>query len=135
VRKIIKSLLLSMTMALVFALPVLAEGPPAISADVATVSQQITNLRELELPFRNNPSITLNGRIFDLTVELQIHKLKFESEATFSDIAKATMIPVIDNSTLTLKGRHFNSIALMASYGFISDDDAIDQLQALIMVQ
>jgi len=124
-KKLIKSLILAMTLTLMFTLPVLAEE----TTDAATMAQEIADVRSLEM----FGMITLDARIFNLTTELQIHKLKVESDSTFAQIAQGLMFS--DGDTLTLKARRFNCIALMSSYGFMTDDEAIDQLQALSLVQ
>jgi len=124
-KKLIKSLVLSMTLTLMFALPVLAEE----TTDAATMAQEIADVRSLEM----FGMITLDARIFNLITEIQIHKLKVEPDYIFAKIAQSLMFPIGDG--LTLEGREFNRIALMASYGFLTDDEAIVQLQTLRLVR
>jgi len=124
-KRIVKSIILAMALTLVFTLPVLADE----TTDTTAMAQKIADVRSLEM----FGMITLDARIFNLTTEIQIHKLKVETDSTFAQIAQSLMFPVGD--TLTLKARRFNCIALMSSYGFMTDDEAIAQLQALTLIQ
>jgi len=124
-KRIVKPIILAIVLTLMFALPVLAEE----TTNTATMAQKIENVRSLEM----FGMITIDARIFNLITEIQIHKLKVEPDSKFAQIAQSLMFPIDD--TLTLKGRRFNCIALMSSYGFLTDDEAIEQLQALILVQ
>lgn len=100
----------------------------AAPAPAPDMSGQIASMRRQKLQM--GPGITINGRILNLTIELQIHKLRSESESTFKSMVQGMMFQE-SSGTLTLKARQFNSIANQAIYGSISDDSAISQLQAL----
>jgi len=124
--KRIKSMVLAIMMVMVFVLPVMAEE----TTDTSDVAQKIANVRSMEVC----GEITLDARIFDLTTELQIRRLKIEPDTAFIGAISQLAFPVSDAESLSLKGRRFNCIALMSMYGFISDDEAIAQLQALSLV-
>jgi len=98
------------------------------------MSEQIAAMRKQKI--QAGPGISLNGRIQNLITELQIHKLRSESESTFKSIVQGMMFQ--ENSslgTLSAKAKQFNSIAIQAIYGSISDDTAISQLQTLSQIK
>ena|GEM_PF-5530498 len=125
--RFIKAVILAMTLTLVFVMPAMADE----TTDAAVVAQEIATVRSMEV----FGMITLDARIFDLTTELQIHKLKAEPNSTFVTAAQGLMLPMSDMSKLSLDGRKFNCIALLSMYGFTSDDEAISQLQELRLAQ
>jgi len=92
------------------------------------MSGQIATMRKQKL--QAGPGISINGRILNLTIELQIHKLRSESESTFKSVVQGMMFQE-SSGTLTLKAKQFNSIATQAINGSISDNSAISQLQTL----
>ena len=104
---------------------------PVVKATPAPdMSEQIAAMRKQKI--QAGPGVSLNGRILNLITELQIHKLRSESESTFKSIVQGMMFQ--ENSslgTLSVKAKQFNSIAVQAIYGSINDDTAISQLQTL----
>lgn len=134
-KKFIKTIALAMLLTIAPSLPVLAEETQPAIVDTTSIVQQIDYIRSLKIVPREGQRITPDARIFNLTVELYIHKLKFEPEEIFQSMVQETMFPQGENVRLTLKAKQFNSIAIQAMYGMISDDDAIYQLQILSIAE
>jgi hypothetical protein len=93
----------------------------------AEKKETITYLRSLKV---ESDFITLDARILNLMVEIEIHKLGVESEDQFKKQVEKTMFP--STASLTLEGKTFQSIAAMVLNDMIGDDKALAQLQALI---
>ena len=124
--RIIKTLFLTLALTLLFTMPAFAD-----ETTDANIAQGIAAVRQLEL----FGMVTVDARIFDLETELVIHKLKVEPNSAFVGAVQGITFSDSDIDKLTLKGRKFNSIAIMCSYGLISDDDALSQLQTLSLTQ
>lgn len=95
------------------------------------MSGQITAMREQKIQAPTGSIITLDGRIHNLIIELQIHKLRIEPESIFKSMVQGEMLPEVAGSMLTLKATQFNGIATQVLNGSIDDDTAIFQLQSL----
>jgi len=108
--------------------PIVKATPAPAPAPAPDMSGQIAAMRKSQ--DSRGPGISFNSRILNLTIELQIHKLRSESGSTFKSIVQGMMFQE-NLGTLSLKARQFNSIATQAIYGSISDDTAISQLQTL----
>lgn len=115
------------------------ESPYSKAAKATTLkpgkAEQVAALRAQEIVPAQGSILTINARIHNLIIELQIHKLRYESSSTFKGIVKGMIIQETSGSTLTLKAKQFNSIATQVIKGSMSDDTAISQLQALSLVQ
>jgi len=95
-------------------------------------SDQIAAMRAQEIVAPVGSTLTINARISNLIIELQIHKLKYESNTTFKRIVQGM---IIQGSNLTLKAKQYNSIATQVMRGSMKDDKAIEQLQALSLTR
>ena len=96
---------------------------------------QIFAMREQEIVAPRGSVLSLDGRIFNLVIEIQIHKLRYEPEYWFRNIVKCSVITAPKGSVLTLKAKQFNNIATQILYGLLKDDEAIAQLQALSLAK
>jgi len=94
-------------------------------------SDQIAAMRAQEIVAPVGSTLTINARISNLIIELQIHKLKYESNATFKRIVQGM---IMQGPGLGLKAKQYNSIATQVLHGSLKDDVAIAQLQALSLV-
>lgn len=74
--------------------------------------------------------ITLNGRVNNLIIEIEIHKMGIESDQTFKNHVRNLMFP--ENAMLTTTGKDYQAICLKLIAGTISNDEAIRSLKALI---
>jgi len=92
---------------------------------------QIASMREQEIVAPSGSALTADSRIFNLIIEVQIHKLRYEAEYWFKDTVQRSVIVAPKGSVLTLKAKQFNNIAKQILYGSMKDDEAIAQLQAL----
>lgn len=94
----------------------------------STTNEQIQYLRGLKI---NAPPdrLTLGGRIHNLRIEIQIHKLGKEPKEEFQTQVEALMFP--RDAILTLYGKQFQEIAINVLTGLITDDEALQQLQSL----
>lgn len=124
-KQFIKSVILSMILLLVFTLPALSAETTAKVTEPASSSQYVDNLRSLKVVAQQGSEIPINGRILDLIIELDIHKLKLESADTFKKMVKETMFP----DDADLNGGKFQVIAKEVLLGTIDDDTALTQLQ------
>lgn len=88
---------------------------------------QIAEMRSHKI----SPPSTINARIHNLIIEVEIHKLRYESESKFKSIVKGAMI---SGKTLTIKAKQYNAISTQLMNKQVTDDAAIAQLQALSLV-
>ena len=95
-------------------------------------SEQITAMRAQEVIAPPGSTLAINARINNLIIELQIHKLRYESNTTFKRIVQGM---TVQGSNLTLKAKQYNNISTQVMNGSMKDDEAIVQLQALSLVK
>ena len=127
--KRIKSVVLAMMMVVVLALPVMAGETQA--ATTPGIAEQVASVRADKYVAPPGYSLSLDSRIYNLTVELAIHKFNVEPDEVFKAMARETMLPEMEGRMLSAKARQFNSIASLAINGLVSDDIALLQLQML----
>lgn len=96
---------------------------------------QIFAMREQEIVAPRGSVLSIDGRIFNLIIEIQIHKLRYEPNYWFKNVVRCSMITAPKGSILTLKAKQFNNIATQILYGSLKDDEAIAQLQALSLAK
>ena len=93
---------------------------------------QIEAMRAQEIVAPPGYMLTINGRITNLIIELQIHKMRYEPNSTFRGIVQGM---IMQGSGLTIKAKQYNSIATQVMHGSMKDDEAIAQLQALSLTR
>ena len=94
-----------------------------------TVGVTVTALRNNKIVVGPESILTLDGRIHNLKIEIEIHKLRHEPESIFQAKVQELMFP--QDSTLTIRTRNFQLICQQLLYGTITDGEAILRLNSL----
>lgn len=104
-----------------------SKGKPSEQHDLV-MQNKITQLRNLELKGDPN-TFTLEGRINNLLLEIEIHKLHYEKEDNF--INNVSSLKFDDGALLTILGRKYEIIIIKILNNMITDNEAIVELNNL----